>query len=111
MKKYSVEEAIDIGNKVTSVTIVLISTFVTFVVGVILVKLLWAWTIPDLFPAAVEQGLISGDLTWLAAMKAVVLIAILSGTGTLVAGRWGRFTLPGTPVLRHLNIEGKDGNE
>jgi hypothetical protein len=51
---------------------------------------LWAWTIPDLFPAAVDQGLIVDDLTWLAAMKIVILVAILVGTSSLVTGRWGR---------------------
>ncbi len=90
MRQYSVEEAIEITNKITGATIVLVVTGVTFVIGVILIKLLWAWTIPDLFPVAVDQGLIAGGLTWLAAMKAAVLVAILSGTGPLVAGRWGR---------------------
>ena len=26
------------------------------------IKLLWAWTIPDLFPGAVEQGLIAAEI-------------------------------------------------
>lgn len=90
MKKYSVEEVIEIGNKVTDVTTALVTAVVTFAIGVILIKLLWAWTIPDLFPAAVDQGLIAGGLTWLAAMKAAALIAILSGTGALMVGRWRR---------------------
>ena len=90
MNKYSVEEAIVIGNEVTRATSILIGAAVTFVVGVILVKLLWAWTMPDLFPAAVDQGLIAADLTWLAATKAVTLVAMLASTGALVAGRWGR---------------------
>ena len=87
MRQYNAEEAIEITDKVTGLTIVLITTAATFAIGVILVKLLWAWTIPDLFPAAVDQGLIAGGLTWLAAMKAAALVAILSGTGALVAGR------------------------
>ncbi len=88
MRKYSVEESIEIGNKVTSVTTALVTAVVAFAVGVILVKLLWAWTIPDLFPVAVDQGLIAGGLTWLTAMKATALVAILSGTGALLVGRW-----------------------
>lgn len=91
MRKYSVEEAIDIGNKVTSLTSVLVSAAVAFAIGVILIKLLWGWTIPDLFPAAVDQGLITGDLSWLSAIKAVALVAIVSGTGALIIGRWGRY--------------------
>jgi hypothetical protein len=90
MRKHSVDEAIDIGNTVTGITSILIGAAVALAVGVVLVKLLWTWTVPDLFPAAVDQGLITRDLTWLAAMKAVALVAIVSSTGGLVAGRWGR---------------------
>ena len=90
MKQYSVEEAFEVSYKITGIVSVLVGSVVAFAIGVILIKLLWAWTIPDLFPAAVDQGLISGGLTWLAAMKAAALVAILSGTGALVTGRWGR---------------------
>jgi hypothetical protein len=90
MRQYSAEEAIEIGNKITGITSVLIGAVVTFGIGIILVKLLWAWTIPDLLPAPVDQGLLVAELTWLAALKIVALIAILTSTGALVAGRWGR---------------------
>jgi hypothetical protein len=90
MRQYRVKEAIEIADKVTGLTSVLITTAATFVIGVILVKLLWAWTIPDLFPAAVDQGLIADGLTWLAAMNAAALVAILSGTGALLVGQWRR---------------------
>lgn len=90
MRQYSAEEAMEISNKITGVTSLLIGAVVAFGIGIILVKLLWAWTIPDLFPAAVDQGLIVDDLTWLAAMKIVILVAILVGTSSLVTGRWGR---------------------
>ncbi len=90
MRKYSVGEAIDIGAKVTDSVGVLISTVVIFVIGVILLRLLWAWTIPDLFPLAVAQGLIVADLTFLTAMRIVALVAILSSIGRLVAGQLGR---------------------
>mgnify|MGYP001070575182 CR=1 FL=1 len=52
---------------------------IAFVVVLLLVKLLWAWTIPDLFPGAVEQGLIAGKISWLAAVKVALCVAILSG--------------------------------
>lgn len=90
MRKYSVEEAIQISNKVTSISSILLGAAITFVIGILLVKLLWAWTVPDLFPAAVDQGLVARDLTWLAATKLAVLAALLVSTGSLVAGRWGR---------------------
>jgi len=52
---------------------------IAFVVVLLLVKLLWAWTIPDLFPGAVEQGLIAARISWLAAVKIALFIAVLSG--------------------------------
>jgi hypothetical protein len=51
---------------------------VLFVVALLLVKLLWAWTVPDLFPGAVEQGLVAGRISWLTAMKIALFIAVLA---------------------------------
>lgn len=90
MRKHSLEEAINIGNQVTGITSALITAAVVFAIGVVLVKVFWAWTVPDLFPGAVEQGLIVADLTWLAAIRTVVLVAIVSSSASLVFGRWGR---------------------
>jgi hypothetical protein len=58
---------------------VLITVAVTFVISVVVFKFVWAWVVPDLFPGAVEQGLIAATLTWLAALKLAVLVAVLSG--------------------------------
>ena len=57
-----------------------------FVVSLFLVKVLWAWTVPDLFPKAVEQGLVAGTISWLTALKIAILIAVLSGI-TGIRGR------------------------
>ena len=43
-----------------------------------LVKIIWSWTIPDLFPGAVEQGLIAESISWYTALKLSVFIAILT---------------------------------
>ena len=51
---------------------------VAFVVFLLLIKALWAWTIPDLFPGAVEQGLVAGTISWVTAAKLALFIAILS---------------------------------
>jgi hypothetical protein len=51
---------------------------IAFMVVLLLVKLIWAWTIPDLFPGAVEQGLVAGSISWLTAMKVAILLAVLS---------------------------------
>ena len=64
---------------VTVAITVLIQVAVMFVIALILFKVVWAWVIPDLFPGAVSQGLISADLTWLAAVKLAVLVGVLGG--------------------------------
>ena len=52
---------------------------VAFVVVLLLVKVLWAWTVPDLFPGAVEQGLVAGSISWLTSGKVALFVAVLSG--------------------------------
>ena len=59
----------------------------TFVVVLFLVKLLWTWTIPDLFPGAVEQGLIARSISWLAALKVAVFVAILAALAGVQRGK------------------------
>jgi len=43
------------------------------------IKLLWAWTIPDLFPGAVEQGLIASEISWLTSFKLALFLGIARG--------------------------------
>jgi len=50
------------------------------VLALFLVKLVWAWTIPDIFPGAVKQGLVARDISWYTAFKLAVTIAVLFGT-------------------------------
>ena len=71
-------------------TAILVSVVVTFVIAVVLFKFVWAWVVPDLFPGAVEQGLIAADLTWLASLKLAVLVAVLSGFGPALSGAFVR---------------------
>jgi len=42
------------------------------------IKLLWSWTIPDLFPGAVEQGLIASEISWLTSFKLALFLGILT---------------------------------
>ena len=44
-----------------------------------IIKLLWAWTIPDLFPGAVEQGLVAAKISWLTSFKLAIFFGILTG--------------------------------
>lgn len=39
----------------------------------VLIKLLWAWVIPDLFPGAVEQGLIVDNIAWPTTFKLMLV--------------------------------------
>ena len=72
-----VEKQVEKG--VTSGVTIIVTVVVTFVIAVVLFKFVWAWVVPDLFPGAVEQGLVAADLTWLASLKLAVLVAVLSG--------------------------------
>ncbi len=56
----------------------IVITIVAFVVVLLLVKVMWAWTVPELFPGAVTQGLVVGSISWLAAVKIAIFVAILS---------------------------------
>ena len=58
-----------------------------FVLVLLLIKLLWAWTIPDLFPGAVEQGLVAGSISWLTALKVARVVAVLAGLAGIFASR------------------------
>ena len=51
---------------------------VFFVLFLFLIKFLWAWTIPDLFPGAVEQNLIVSELTWWTAFKLALFLSIFT---------------------------------
>jgi hypothetical protein len=59
----------------------------TFVIMLFLVKLLWSWTIPDLFPEAVKQEMITGDLTWYAAFKLAIFLSVMAWVAGIRRGR------------------------
>lgn len=59
---------------------------IVFIVALLLVKLLWAWTIPDLFPGAVDQRLIAREISWFTSFKLAVFIAALAGIAGLRRG-------------------------
>jgi len=68
-----------VEEAVISWTQILIQIAIMFVISVIVLKFVWAWVVIDLFPGAVDQGLISANLTWLASLKLAVLVGVLSG--------------------------------
>ena len=58
-----------------------------FIVALFLVKILWVWTIPDLFPGAVEQGLIAKEISWYTSLKVAIFIAVLAGIAGIRRGK------------------------
>jgi hypothetical protein len=57
---------------------VLVLVVAVFVVGLLLLKFLWSWIVEDLFPGAVEQGLIASTISWWTSFKVAIILAILS---------------------------------
>ncbi len=51
---------------------------VVLLVGLLSLKLMWAWVVKDIFPGAVEQGLIADTISWWASFKVAIVLAILS---------------------------------
>jgi len=57
----------------------LASIFILLGLTLLLVKFLWAWTIPDLLPGAVDKGLVAATISWYTALKVAILVAVLGG--------------------------------
>ncbi|MEA3293439.1 MAG: hypothetical protein U9P81_00455 [Euryarchaeota archaeon] len=57
----------------------IIFAFIFGFVVLLLLKLLWAWTIPDIFPGAVEQGLVAETISWYTALKIALFMAVTGG--------------------------------
>jgi len=58
-----------------------------FVFALLLIKLLWPWTIPDLFPGAVDQGLIAREISWYTSFKLAIFAAVLAGIAGIFDGK------------------------
>lgn len=68
------------GSKIAAIVAGIVAIVcVMFVVGLLLIKALWAWTVPDLFPVAVQQGLVAASISWGTAAKVALFLAVLSG--------------------------------
>lgn len=66
---------------------ILASVAVIFVLALLAVKLLWAWTMPDIFPGAVQQGLVAETMSWFTALKVAIFVAVLSGIAGIRTSR------------------------
>ncbi len=52
---------------------------IVFIVALFIIKLLWGWIIPDLFPGAVAQGLVAATIGWYTSFKIALVLGLLSG--------------------------------
>ena len=52
---------------------------IIFLLTFFLLKILWAWTIPDLFPGAVTQGLVAAEISWWTSFKLALFLAVVGG--------------------------------
>ena len=50
-----------------------------FVIVLLLVKLMWGWTVPELFPGAVQSGLVARSISWFTALKLALFFGLLAG--------------------------------
>ena len=57
----------------------LVAAAAVALVVLLVVKALWAWTVPDLFPGAVKIGLVAREISWLAAFKVSIFAAVIAG--------------------------------
>ncbi len=73
-----------VTEAVTTGAPILIQAAIAFGITVVVLKFVWAWVVTDLFPGAVAQDMINAELTWLAALKFAVLVAILTGVNDIL---------------------------
>lgn len=52
-----------------------------FIIALFVIKFLWGWIIPDLFPGAVAQGFVAKTISRYTAFKIAIVLALLSGMG------------------------------
>ncbi len=51
---------------------------IALLISLLLVKLLWGWAVPDIFPQAVEGGFITGSISWYTAFKISIIVAFIA---------------------------------
>jgi len=67
-------------SKVTAVISAVIAIAgVVIALSFLMLKLLWAWVIPDLFPGAVSQGLVTAEISWWTSFKLAIFLGVMGG--------------------------------
>ncbi|MGD2087708.1 MAG: hypothetical protein PVH61_16140 [Candidatus Aminicenantes bacterium] len=60
------------------IPIALVVLVLVVLLAVFLIRVLWAWTIPAIFPNAVRQGLIVSSLSWFTGFKVLIAAVVIS---------------------------------
>jgi len=63
----------------TAISAVVAIVGIVFILAFLLLKLLWAWTIPDLFPLAVDRGYVAREISWFTSFKLALFLSVLGG--------------------------------
>jgi len=82
------EEKIEerVTTLMTTAITILIQAAIVFGITLLVLKFVWAWMVPDLFPGAVAEGLISADLTWKTAVKFASIMVVVNGANSSFKG-------------------------
>ena len=68
-----------ISKIVTAISAVIAIIGFVFILAFLMLKVLWAWTIPDLFPGAVAQGLVAAEISWWTSFKLALFLGVVGG--------------------------------
>ena len=79
----------DLMNRLwnTLVLRLLVIFSVALLISLLLVKLLWGWAVPDMFPQAVEGGFIAGSISWFTAFKISIIVAFVAAFASIALVR------------------------
>lgn len=67
------------GHVYSWFVVALATAVVVFAIILVGIKISWAWIVPDLFPGAVEGGLVVASISWWTAFKVAIWIGISVG--------------------------------
>ena len=68
-----------VSKVIAAISAVIAIIGIVVVLSFLMLKLLWAWTIPDLFPGAVSQGLVAAEISWWTSFKLAIFLGVMGG--------------------------------
>ena len=74
---------------------IIILIAVVLVMGLFIIKGLWSWIVPDLFPEAAGGGLVTESISWFTSFKIALALALFTGFGSVFSKRRKYGYVPG----------------